>query len=247
MRAVFLFTFVSLGLATTLLAEELAHSIFAGSGESTINDQPYQAGEPDGDRTRMPLGNPFGIEIAGDSIWITSVDDHCIYRGTINGNKLRRVAGTGQSGYSGDGTVATKATFNWPHEVRADQVGNLYVADTRNHVIRRIDASDIVSTVAGTGKAGYAGDGKSGNQVQFKQPHSVILDGEGGLLVADTGNHRLRRIDLQSGIVETISGTGAKQLPIDGANHYDPFIRFWGRKDFTRHPRFPNGVECHPC
>jgi DNA-binding beta-propeller fold protein YncE len=195
------------------------HSVFAGTGKSSRQDRAYPPGKPSGAPTRIDLGNPFGIEVLGRTIWITSVDDHCIYRGTIDGGPLIRVAGNGLVGYSGDGGAAVDAQFNWPHEVRADSDGNLFVADTRNHVIRRIDGrTGVVTTIAGNGAAGFAGDGESGGRVQFKQPHSVVLDGNGGLLVADTVNHRLRRIDLDTGTVETISGTGEKRLPRDGAD-----------------------------
>lgn len=200
-------------------AHIIPHAILFGTGESSQRTTAYQDGQPAGDRTQIAIGNPFGIEIVGKTIWITSVDDHCIYRGSTDSNHLVRVAGSGISGYGGDEAPATSATFNWPHEVRADAEGNLFVADTRNHVIRRIDGSSgIVTTIAGNGHPGFAGDGASGTSVQFNQPHSVVLDGVGGLLVADTVNHRLRRIDLETGKVETISGTGKKELPTDGAD-----------------------------
>jgi sugar lactone lactonase YvrE len=190
---------------------------FAGTGKSTQQTQPYAEGQPHGPAATMPVGNPFGIEIQGQKVWITSVDDQCIYHGSINGTSLSRVAGNGLLGYSGDGGLATEASFNWPHEVRADESGNLFVADTRNHVIRRIDhATGIVTTIAGDGTEGFAGDGDKGDKVRFRQPHSVVLDGEGGLLVADTVNHRIRRIDLRTGIVRTICGTGEGRLPKDG-------------------------------
>ena len=132
---------------------------------------------------------------------------------------MTRVGGSGVKGYDGDDGLAPHAKFNWPHEVRADEKGNLYVADTRNHVIRRIDAkTKVVTTIAGDGTEGFAGDGGKGSEVRFRQPHSVVLDGEGGLLVADTVNHRLRRIDLETGVVATISGTGERKLPTDGAD-----------------------------
>ncbi len=217
--------FLILMSATWLISGELSAQQkvldevwFAGSGESPKNEQPYASGEPGGEPLETLLGNPFGIEIRGRSIWITTVDDQCIYRGTIDGGPLRRVAGNGLLGYDGDGGSALEARFNWPHEVRSDDQGNLYVADTRNHVIRRIDGdTGVVTTIAGNGTAGFAGDGMSGEAVQFRQPHSVVLDGAGGLLVADTVNHRLRRIDLESGVVQTISGNGNPQLPTDGA------------------------------
>ena len=198
---------------------QLSEMWFAGTGKPSKQSVPYPSVQPRGVPTQIDLGNPFGIEIQGDQIWITSVDDHCIYQGTIDGVELTRVAGSGVIGYSGDDGLALDATFNWPHEVRADPEGNLYVADTRNHVIRKIDAhTRLVTTIAGDGIEGFAGDGSTGREVRFRQPHSVVLDGAGGLLVADTVNHRLRRIDLETGMVTTMSGTGERKLPTDGAD-----------------------------
>ncbi|MEM8669968.1 MAG: hypothetical protein AAGG48_20745 [Planctomycetota bacterium] len=191
-------------------------AVFAGTGKASKRREPYADSNQTIARNRIALGNPFGIEIVGDQWWVTSVDDQCIYRGSLNGETLTRVAGNGLLGYGGDGETADQATFNWPHEVRVDATGNLFVADTRNHVIRQIEGeTNVVTTVAGNGTAGFAGDGQRGKQVQFRQPHSVVLDGRGGLLVADTGNHRIRRIELETGIVTTISGTGQKKLPKD--------------------------------
>lgn len=193
--------------------------IFAGTGKSAIQTQPYSNPPKPVSRSEIAIGNPFGIEVQSDQWWVTSVDDHCIYLGSLSGDSLVRVAGNGVLGYSGDGGPATEARFNWPHEVRVDSNGNLFVADTRNHVIRRIDGrTKVVTTLAGNGKPGFAGDGQRGDRVQFRQPHSVVLDGNGGLLIADTGNHRIRRINLETGIVTTVSGNGKKVLPKDGAD-----------------------------
>ncbi|WP_442507171.1 hypothetical protein SH528x_006074 [Novipirellula sp. SH528] len=135
-----------------------------------------------------------------------------------DGASVIRVAGCGEKGYSGDGGSALQATFNWPHEVRVDARGDLFVADTRNHVIRRIDAkTNIVTTIAGDGAEGFSGDGGPATQARLKHPHSVVLDGEDGLLIADTHNHRIRRLDLRTGVIETIAGTGAGKLPTDGS------------------------------
>ncbi len=194
------------------------HRIFAGTGQGVTNPQAYEAGSPAGPAAKLMIGNPFGIEFSHDGVFITSVDDHCIYRGTLDGASLKRVVGNGLMGYSGDGGPATDATFNWPHEVRADAIGNLYIADTRNHVIRKVDAlTGVVTTLAGDGNPGFAGDGERGAKIRFRQPHSVVLDGAGGLLVADTVNHRIRRIDLQTGVIRTISGTGEKKFPVEGS------------------------------
>ncbi|WP_052031788.1 hypothetical protein [Novipirellula maiorica] len=207
--------------------------VWAGTGASPSSSARY----PNPPTKRSPaatsLGNPFGIEIIEDKVWITTVDDHCIWRASINRDTsaspseqrgesddatLVRVAGCGEKGYSGDGGSALQATFNWPHEVRVDRDGNLIVADTRNHVIRRIDAkTNIVTTIAGDGVEGFSGDGGPATEARLKHPHSVVLDGEDGVLIADTHNHRIRRLDLRTGLIETIAGTGAGKLPTDGA------------------------------
>ena len=219
MRAIPVAAFVFL-IATSSFAappEKSTHRLFAGTGQGVKNAVPYPPGTPLGPAKTLAIGNPFGIECADGQVWITSVDDHCIYRGSQDGKRFKRVVGNGLAGYSGDGGPAVDARFNWPHEVRVDGEGNLFVADTRNHVIRRVDgATGIVTTLAGDGKPGFEGEGDRGANVQFKQPHSVVLDGTGGLLVADTVNHRIRRIDLETGIVRTISGTGQRKLPTDG-------------------------------
>ncbi len=220
MHKTIVFLAIQLTVATTCSAQNASpskHRIFAGTGEQVLNTAVYPPGAPAGPAVKLAIGNPFGIEFSENSVWITSVDDHCIYRGKPDGKEFQRVVGNGLIGYTGDGGRAEEATFNWPHEVRADAAGNLYIADTRNHVIRRVDASTgLVTTLAGNGRPGLAGDGKRGPEIQFRQPHSVVLDGEGGLLIADTGNHRICKIDIATGVLQTISGTGQKKLPIDG-------------------------------
>jgi DNA-binding beta-propeller fold protein YncE len=87
----------------------------------------------------------------------------------------------------------------------------------KNHIVRRVDGkSKTISTIAGTGKSGFGGDGGSATKALFNQPHSIALDGKGALYVADIGNHRIRRIDLRTGIVETIAGSSERRLPQDG-------------------------------
>ena len=212
------------GEATHLAAQPPA--VFAGTGNGTeadgtapIESVRFTKSDRSTQRQRQPLslGNPFGVEVIGDDVWITTVDDQCIWKTSLTSPKITRVAGNGRKGYSGDGGLATDAAFNWPHEVRVGPHGSIYIADTRNHAIRKVDAkTNVVSTVAGNGSPGFAGEGKSKQEVQFDQPHSVVLDGEDGLLVADTKNHRLRRIDLASGVVKTIAGNGKRKLPKDG-------------------------------
>src|SRR5262245_33096779 len=102
---------------------------------------------------------------------------------------MTTIAGTGERGYSGDGGPATAAALNMPHEIQFDRAGNLYIAERDNHVIRKVDAkTHVISTVAGTGTAGFGGDGGPGTQAQLRQPHAILIDRDGSLLICDIGN-----------------------------------------------------------
>jgi hypothetical protein len=93
--------------------------------------------------------------------------------------RVTTVARNGERGFRGDGGPATAAALNMPHEIRFDRAGNVYIAERDNHVIRRVDAeTGIVSTIAGTGVAGFSGDGGPSAKAQLRQPHSIVFDRE---------------------------------------------------------------------
>jgi sugar lactone lactonase YvrE len=188
----------------------------AGTGQATDSGS-------DGTARATNIGNPFGVEIGPDgALYITEVSNHRVWRLELKTGQLTTVAGNGRKGYSGDGGPATEALLNEPYEVRFDRDGNMYFVEMQNHLVRRVDArSGRISTVAGTGQRGYGGDGGSALQTQFQQPHSIALDDRGSLYVADIGNHRIRRIDLASGTVESIAGNGEKKLPTEGQQAKD--------------------------
>ena len=124
---------------------------------------------------------------------------------------ITTVAGNGQAGYSGDGGPALQASFNKPHEIRFDAAGNCYVADMVNHAIRRIDAkSGIITTIAGNRRKGYSGDGGPAVEASLSSPHSIQFGPEGDLYICDIGNHVIRRIDLATGVITTVLGTGVR-------------------------------------
>jgi len=137
-----------------------------------------------------------------------------------NAGKASLLAGTGQTGYSGDGGKAAQATMFDPHGIVITADQQMYIADTRNHTVRKIDLkTGIISTVAGTGKAGYSGDGGPAVKAEFNGTFAIDVDPkERNLYVADLGNRRIRRIDLKSGIVTTVAGNGEKGVPPDGAD-----------------------------
>jgi sugar lactone lactonase YvrE len=130
---------------------------------------------------------------------------------------ITTVAGCGRKGYAGDGGPAMEAELNEPYEVRFDQAGNMYFVEMQNHVVRRVDAkTKVISTVAGTGRAGFGGDGGPAIKAQLRQPHSIALDERGAIYIADIGNHRIRRINPEIREIESIAGNGERQLPRDG-------------------------------
>lgn len=173
-----------------------------------------------GPATEAGIGGPFGVVIGPDkAVYVCEITNHCIRRIEERTGLITTVAGSGRMGYSGDGEPAEKASCNEPYEVRFDADGNMFFVEMQNHLVRRVDAkTKIISTVAGTGRAGFSGDGGPAKKAQFKQPHSIALDGKGSLFVCDIGNHRVRRVDLKSGLIETFAGTGEKGKTPDGAD-----------------------------
>lgn len=180
--------------------------------------RPADGGDQPGPAKSTAVGDPFGVEIGpGGKLFITEVRNHRVRQLDLATGALTSVAGSGTKGYGGDGGPASRAQLNEPYEVRFDADGTMYFVEMMNHLVRRVDAkSQTITTIAGTGVAGYGGDGGPARQSQFKQPHSIALDGRGGLFVADIGNHRIRRIDLAKGTIESIAGDGGKGLPLDG-------------------------------
>ena len=124
-------------------------------------------------------------------------------------------AGTGQGGYGGDGGPAVQARLSYPNGVAVDDAGNLYIADRNNHRIRKVDSSGIITTVVGTGGDGYGGDDGLAVQARLNQPIGVATDSAGNLYIADTDNHRIRKVD-SSGIITTVAGTGGDGYGGDG-------------------------------
>ena len=171
-----------------------------------------------GPASRAVLGEPFMCDFDSDgNLYVADGRNHTVRRVDRDTGTINTVAGTGSEGYSGDGGPATQATFNQLYSLQVDTNGNIYIIDRLNFVIRRVDgATGLIATVAGTGEAGYGGDGGPGTQAQFREPNDCFLDGGGGLLIADIQDHRIRRLDLSTGIITTFAGNGEKVRGGDG-------------------------------
>jgi sugar lactone lactonase YvrE len=120
---------------------------------------------------------------------------------------ITTVAGTGTDGYNGDNIPASSAQLNDPEAVAVDGAGNLYIADRTNYRVRKVDTSGNITTVAGTGTAGYNGDGIPASTAQLSQPTGLALDGVGNVYIADFAGQRVRKVDT-SGTITTVAGNG---------------------------------------
>ncbi len=126
---------------------------------------------------------------------------------------VKLVAG---GGMGPDGGPADKAALGQPFGVGIDSQGNLYIADYSDHRVRKVDTRGIITTFAGTGKKGYAGDGGPATQAEFNAMHDLVIGANDDVYVADSDNLRVRRIDAKTGIITTVAGTGKKELTGDG-------------------------------
>jgi DNA-binding beta-propeller fold protein YncE len=189
--------------AASMRSESSVHTVF-GTGT---------AGHSDRETT-----TPFGFAVGPDgALYFCEMDGQRVRRLDRATKRVTTIAGTGERGYSGDGGPALAAALNMPHELQFDAAGDLYIADRDSHTIRRIDMkTGIITTAAGTGVAGFSGDGGRARAAQLRGPHCLIADGD-TLLICDVGNHRIRRLHLRTGLLDTYAGTGEAKPTPEGA------------------------------
>jgi DNA-binding CsgD family transcriptional regulator/sugar lactone lactonase YvrE len=159
----------------------------AGTGESGF-------GGDGGAATDALLSGPEGLALGRDGdLYLADTGNHRIRVVTAASGRIRTVAGSGNSsGFSGDGAAATAARLSFPRALALDVAGNLYVADSGNNRIRRVDTSGTITTVAGTGTQGFSGDGGAARAADLDTPFGLAIDAAGNLYVADSGNNRIR-------------------------------------------------------
>jgi streptogramin lyase len=189
------------GATTTTVAGS-----YEGTGETGDN----------GPAIAATLTEPAGLAVndAGD-VFIADTEDNVIREVTPAG-VIKRVAGTGAEGYSGDGGRATRAELDSPQAVAVNRDGDLFIADTGNNVIREVSPRGTITTFAGDGRPGYVGgDDRRATSARLTAPTGVAVDAFGNVYIADTGNNVIRRVST-SGLITTVAGNYAEDLGNDG-------------------------------
>jgi sugar lactone lactonase YvrE len=162
--------------------------------------------QPTNSSLTIPFGNnvTFSVSVAGTGPFS--------YQWQLNGTNLPNgpngIITTVAGGYVGEGVTATNASLKAPMGLTKDNYGNLLIADTGHHLIRKVGANGIITTVAGNGNSGYSGDGGVATDASLSNPQGVVMDASGNLFVSDTGNNLIRRVDT-NGIITTVAGGGS--------------------------------------
>ncbi len=181
---------------------------FAGTGNPGYSGDGGQA-------TSASIGFITDVAVdASGNIFLSDNNYHCIRK--INSvGIISTYAGTGVSGYSGDGGLANLAKLNDPYAIAVDGSGNLYIADSGNNRIRKVATSGSITTIAGTGTAGFSGDGGQASLCLLSRPCGIAVDASNNIYIVDGGNNRVRMID-PTGTITTIAGTGVAGFSGDG-------------------------------
>lgn len=182
-----------------------------------------------GAATSARLNGPNGLAIdpAAGVLYIADTGNSAVRKLDLVTGSINAFAGTGVAGYSGDGGTATSAQLNLPWGVAVAANGRVCIADQANHMVRCV-ASGVIQSIAGTGTAGFSGDGSAASGAALRYPGALLFDTAGNLLISDTGNNRVRRINAVSGLIETITGTGGQSFqgddgPANAAMVYGPY------------------------
>ena len=181
-----------------------------------------------GPATQAEFRNPKGVDVAGRTLYVADTRNHRIRAVDLDTGIITTIAGKGTPGFTGDGGPATEAMLDGPQRLHVGgPAGEVFVADSRNHRIRRIDVHGTITTVVGTGVAGSSGDGGPATGATISNPKGLVVDGETDLYLSDSSSHRVRHVDLVTGTIRALAGTGERGWAGDGgraadARLYDP-------------------------
>ena len=192
----------------------------AGNGAAGYSGDGSAAG-------KAMLNSPDGVALdTNHNVFIADTSNHRIRKIDTNG-VITTVAGIGTNGFSGDGGLATNASLNSPGGIGFDSAGNLFIADTANHRIRKVDVNGLITTVAGIGTNGYSGDSGPATNASLNSPAGIGFDSAGNLFVADTQNSRVRKVDINN-VITTVAGNGSSAWPTagDGGAATNAIVRY---------------------
>lgn len=171
-----------------------------------------------GPATNAALWRPTDVGVDGmGNVYFVDQSNAAVRKVNATTGIITTIAGTGVSGYNGDGILADTAQLNFPNGMAIDTAGNVYIADLYNNRVRKVDVSTgIITTVAGNGIAGYGGDGGFADTSMLATPSALEVDRYGNLYIADYNNARIRKVDMATGIISTVAGNG---VPGYGGDH----------------------------
>ncbi len=202
--------YIAAGSSVRKVAPDGSISTFAGSG----SEKGYSG--DGGPATSAKLASPGGVSVdMAGHIYIADTVNNRIRMVDASGT-ITTVAGNGTAGYSGDDGAATSAQLNYPRDVSVDITGSIYIADTLNNRVRKLDSSGTITTVAGNGSYGSSGDGDPATNAELARPRGVAVDTLGKLYIADAENQRIRLVGLD-GIIMTVAGNGKAGYAGDGS------------------------------
>ncbi len=154
----------------------------------------------------LSAATPDGMAVAPGFVIVSDGGGNVVYSVQTSNGTVTAYAGNGTAGYSGDGGAATSAKLQRPSALALDALGDLFIADSGNNVVREVNAfSNIITTVAGTGAAGNAGDGGNANAAQLNDPNGIAVDAQGNLYISDMGNNRIRKVTAINGQITSAS------------------------------------------
>jgi sugar lactone lactonase YvrE len=224
-------TSAALSAPSAILIDGAGNIFFADSGNSAVREVVKLTGRivtvagtgvagywGDGSAaTQAKLNQPEGIAFdSSGNLYISDTGNSVIRRVSAADGTISTVAGTGMPGFSGDGQPAAAAQLNSPYGIAFGSDGSLYIADFLNNRVRKVDTSNFMSTVAGTGDAGYLGDEGAALNAEMHNPASVAVDAAGDIFIADSENNVVRKVNVATQIMTTLAGNGTPVSCCDG-------------------------------